>query len=369
MKDLMEKLMVFENEFDEKEQYFVKRTNNHIALVQKAAAIIVAAFPEFKGSLPERVKDHDQSKLQEPERTPYIEITWRHKLENEKGEFDPINAKGYQSPGSLTKEDENKATLHHITTNEHHPEYWLEDKDDANINAKDRDKSDKVVDVSKMPDVAVAEMIADWQAMAEEVKRNTTREWYNKQKDVRWHFSEEQDKLIDKLIKVFEVGIKEASVFKSPSEEEIKKRHPKEVELLGMWVPFKIYSQLKKEYNGDMDLMATAASYGDSMDGLPWLHYRDLGWRGRYVDSKKLIQQVELIGGYNNFDVEVAKNLVSLLGDNVKYSLGREGSVVIYVKPVGEDTEEIIREHQEDDLMWDELNYNTGAEELRIWWD
>jgi len=30
------------------------------------------------------------------------------------------------------------------------------------------------------------------------------REWYNKQKDVRWHFSPEQDKLIDKLLKVFE---------------------------------------------------------------------------------------------------------------------------------------------------------------------
>lgn len=55
-----------------------------------------------------------------------------------------------------------------------------------------------------MPEIDVAEMVADWQAMAEELQTNTAREWFEKQKDVRWHFSERQVKLIDKLLSVFE---------------------------------------------------------------------------------------------------------------------------------------------------------------------
>ena len=40
--------------------------------------------------------------------------------------------------------------------------------------------------------------------MTEELKKNTTREWFDKQKDTRWYFSDKQVELIDKLIKVFE---------------------------------------------------------------------------------------------------------------------------------------------------------------------
>jgi len=50
--------------------------------------------------------------------------------------------------------------------------------------------------------------------MSEELKKNTAREWFNTQKDVRWHFSEEQEQLIDRLLKVFESEeeLKEASI-------------------------------------------------------------------------------------------------------------------------------------------------------------
>ena len=65
-------------------------------------------------------------------------------------------------------------------------------------------ESNKCVDASRMPDVDIAEMIADWQAMSEELQTNTAREWFEKQKDVRWHFSEHQEELIDKLLTVFE---------------------------------------------------------------------------------------------------------------------------------------------------------------------
>jgi len=189
---------------DSKEyQWFIERTNKHIDLVKKATKKIVDAYPEFEDLL-QQVEEHDASKFEEPELTPYISITWRHKLEDEKGEYNPIHGEGYQRPGLLSKEDENKATLRHITTNEHHPEYWLEDKSLANLSAECRDESDFCVDASRMPGLAIAEMVADWQAMVWELKKNTAREWFNKQKDVRWHFSNKQEQLIDKLLKVFE---------------------------------------------------------------------------------------------------------------------------------------------------------------------
>ena len=113
-------------ESDEKEQHFTNRTNKHIGLVGEAIVKIVEAYPEFKDLL-SRAKTHDASKFVEPERTPYIEISWRHKLENEEGEYDPYNNKGYKTPGTLTKDDENKATERHICMNRHHPEYWTKE--------------------------------------------------------------------------------------------------------------------------------------------------------------------------------------------------------------------------------------------------
>lgn len=175
----------------EKEQYFEERTAHHIELVQKAAQKIADKFSQFS-DLPEKAKEHDVSKYEEPERTPYIDLTWAQKLKNEQGrEFDP-------SP------EIQKATFHHVKHNSHHPEYHLKDKSEVIIDPKDRDKSKKCVDASNMPDIDLAEMVADWQAMSEELGTNTAREWYNKQKDVRWHFSEKQNKLIDELLRVFE---------------------------------------------------------------------------------------------------------------------------------------------------------------------
>ena len=195
----------------EQEKHFEDRTNKHINLVQEKAKMIVDAYPEYEDLLTQ-VEVHDASKFKEPERTPYISLTWRHKLENEKGEFDPMKDKGYKTPGMLSNEDENQATLFHVRNNEHHPEYWS--KADANLDPNDRDKSTKCLDASKMPDLAIAEMISDWAAMSEELGENNPRGWYDKQKDVRWHFSEEQGKLIDKLLKVFEKSTQEAKIQK-----------------------------------------------------------------------------------------------------------------------------------------------------------
>lgn len=191
---MFQEILEYIESAEEKEKYFEERTRKHINLVQKAAQKIVDAYPEYKELL-SKVKVHDQSKFEEPERTPYIDLTWDTYLKN-KG--------SYKTPGTLDDEEKNKATLHHITTNEHHPEYWLDNKEDANIDPKDRDKSVKVVDASRMPPIAIAEMVADWQAMSEELKNNTARVWFEKQKGVRWNFSPEQEELISKLLAIFE---------------------------------------------------------------------------------------------------------------------------------------------------------------------
>jgi len=192
--EIFNSLMEEDREEEEKLSFFVERTHEHINRVQDAAEHIVSAYPEFEKLL-EQVEKHDASKFEEPEKIPYIELTWQKKLEKE--------GKKYKvDPGM--EEQIIQATLHHIKNNRHHPEYHLEDKSKANLKSTNRDESIEVVDATLMLDIDIAEMVADWQAMAEELATNTAREWFDDVKDVRWHFSEEQEELIDKLIQVFE---------------------------------------------------------------------------------------------------------------------------------------------------------------------
>jgi len=175
---------------DKKKAWYNTRTSYHIQLVQAAAARIVSVYPEFVELLM-NVEQHDASKFEEPELSPYIELTWLKK--NGEGDNPDVN-----SP------EINKATLHHIKYNAHHPEYHLENDADANISADNRDESDKCVDASLMDDLSLVEMVCDWQAMSEELGINTARQWFNKTRDVRWHFSDIQVELIDMLLEVFE---------------------------------------------------------------------------------------------------------------------------------------------------------------------
>lgn len=195
MKTLFETLKPMTEEAEptaeEKEQFFIDRINKHKDLVAGAIEKIlnsnlVNEYPELSG-LTDRANIHDDSKFEEPEKTPYIKLTWNKK-------------EGINEPDEAITQ----ATLHHIKNNPHHPEYHLEDKSKANLSNTNRDDSIEVIDASNMPAIDIAEMLCDWQAMSEELGTNTAREWYDKVKDVRWHFSEEQDALIDKLLKVFE---------------------------------------------------------------------------------------------------------------------------------------------------------------------
>ena len=183
MRGLLEATM----ETEDREKYFEERTAMHIELVKKAAKKIAEANPEFKEfdstELVMQADEHDASKLIAPEREPYIDLTWQHKQDN---------FKGYKTPGEIPNDAINKATLHHIRNNRHHPEFGQENE------------KGEVVDASGMSNLDIAEMIADWQAMSEELKTGTARQWYDKQKGVRWTFTPEQEALIDKLLKVFE---------------------------------------------------------------------------------------------------------------------------------------------------------------------
>jgi len=137
----------------------------------------IADYDEDRfGDLRDRLKVHDDSKFESPEYEPYIWITWSYKCKDDGVDFD--------APEELDKMM-NEATLHHVTSNSHHPEYHSPKKTGL-INRKDRDKPpSEMVDATSMPDIDLAEMVADWCGMGEE-KGNTAKSWADKNVNVRW---------------------------------------------------------------------------------------------------------------------------------------------------------------------------------------
>jgi len=179
----------------EMEDWFEERTKKHIDRVSKYCNLIADEDDRFE-ELRERAKIHDQSKFESPEREPYVYITWKYKCED-----DDVD---WEAPEGLDDEM-NKATEHHVksASNRHHPEFHSEKEVDL-INRKDRDKPpEEMIDATKMPDLDVAEMVADWCSMSEE-KGGHPRDWAKKNVNVRWKFTEDQEDLIYELIgKVF----------------------------------------------------------------------------------------------------------------------------------------------------------------------
>lgn len=181
----------------EMEAYFEKRTNLHISLVNKYLGRIAALnLDEVDNSL--LMEDpHDASKLHEPERTPYVFLTWKYRLASRGCKF--------EAPAEVV-EAMHKASIAHVKSNKHHPEYWDSSAGEDCINATNRDAPAlKLVDATAMPLTYVAQMIADWTAMDEE--KNTlhdgpysARDWADKNVNVRWKFSSEQVAFIYKLI-------------------------------------------------------------------------------------------------------------------------------------------------------------------------
>jgi len=165
---------------NELKDFYEKRTERHIGLVNKYSDLIKEKFNEFSNI---EFDDHDASKYKEPEYTPYLHITWKYKCQND-------GSPEYQPPEGMEDKMKN-ASNYHITHNRHHPEYWV----DGDIN-----NIEDPFDVTEMSNVAIAEMVADWCAMSEEIGKNTPREWADDNIGKKWKFDEIQKELIYKLI-------------------------------------------------------------------------------------------------------------------------------------------------------------------------
>lgn len=173
----------------EMKNHFNKRTNKHIDLVKKYCKKIYDIFGDRFEGIIERGEDHDASKFKDPEIEPYILMSWDYKCKDD----------GVDSGLTVEQRNEmNEATEHHINNNSHHPEFHSDTT--GIINREDRDAiPDKVINATKMEDLDIAEMCADWCAMSEE-KGNTPQAWANKNINKRWEFTSDQEKLIYKLL-------------------------------------------------------------------------------------------------------------------------------------------------------------------------
>lgn len=153
-------------------QKFIDRTKKHIELVNKYARRIGKHYP-----------NHDSDKL---------------------GEL--LNGYSLMNKENITDEEQkliDEATYKHITNNAHHCECWCDPKEIEGFTRKNPTPNG-CLDCSKMPNYALEEMCCDWCAMSEEFG-NTPFEWYEKNKDVRWHFNNEQNKFIlNTLLKLWD---------------------------------------------------------------------------------------------------------------------------------------------------------------------
>ena len=165
---------------EEKEDYqkkFDERTQAHIDRVNKYAKKIDREYP-----------NHDSDKFNEL-----------------------YDGYSLMSKDNVSEEEQaliDDATFKHVRDNEHHCEHWVDEKDIEGF-SRNSPTPHGCLDCSKMPESALEEMCCDWCAMSEEFN-NTPFEWYEKNKDTRWHFSEEQDKFIlDTLHKLWDEAIEE----------------------------------------------------------------------------------------------------------------------------------------------------------------
>jgi len=176
----------------EMKTHFDDRTKMHIKLVQKYMGKIINIDKQFQ-ALKKRMSKHDASKFRGTEYIPYVSITWMYKCQRDGVEW--------EIPDEM-KDKATKATIHHMLSNKHHPEYWDENFDaDEMFNAKNRDGVPrKMVDGTEMEPLSIAEMIADWCAVSEERGTNPN-DWLNANVNKRWKFTDLQVKFMKTLLK------------------------------------------------------------------------------------------------------------------------------------------------------------------------
>lgn len=170
----------------EMKDHFEYRTKHHIKLVKNHILdISYLNLPDINNTiLYDEIVYHDATKFKYPEYEPYLYINWKYyqlKLGN-KIEYDiDINNKMKD------------AIFHHFKCNKHHPEYW-----DRNENNQDK-PGNKIVDATLMPPTFIAVMVADWKAVAQELKTDIN-DWVDKNVNIRWKFTINQVNLINALV-------------------------------------------------------------------------------------------------------------------------------------------------------------------------
>lgn len=170
--------------------YFYARTIKHISWVNKFFALL---GEEFSSLSPTQTLRHDRDKFYGDLKIPYVFMSWKYKNPE------------FEYPSNM-EEKVKQATLKHVLSNEHHPEFW--DKEHAKINEEDRDApSGIVINAVNMPLQHIAEMISDWASVGWERDKKPPRDWADKNIGVRWDFSKEQKDFIYRGIDIFEKAL------------------------------------------------------------------------------------------------------------------------------------------------------------------
>ena len=98
-----------------------------------------------------------------------------------------------------------------------------------------------------------------------------------------------------------------------------------------------VEKEIAKLSGGNPKLKKVALAYADVwMDPHRGMKYRNLNFKGDYLSGQEFLDAVKKFipdpDGYNEFDLSVAKNIVKTFGNGNVYGLGRENSVVLYIK-------------------------------------
>ena len=165
----------------EMRKHFLNYLRNHQRRVIQNANLLYRLGYITIGLRSKIAAEHDVSKTQEPEYFPYVKRKCLEKMDGA----------NYREMGDDVKD----AIVHHVTTNDHHPEYWSDDYAGFDSN--------KPCHITDMPEECVVEMVCDWVAMGQELG-NTARQWYDSVKDRRWIFDDVTTERIEYWLSVFE---------------------------------------------------------------------------------------------------------------------------------------------------------------------
>jgi hypothetical protein len=157
-------------------EFFRQRTAEHINRVIRFMHQLRGTEGLSDQELHTRASQHDRDKYTDQNLIlPYIWLTEYHRVNDGTG---PVDEKL-----EALKEQTKDATAQHIQNNRHHPEAHESP--------------------TAMQNLDLAEMVADWAAMADELGEGSPRGWADKNIGSKWKFSPEQENfiygLIDKL--------------------------------------------------------------------------------------------------------------------------------------------------------------------------